>query len=199
MPSNLSKNGKGRKKGKKKTKTTKGIKKPNKTKSGKKKKKVKKIIYKKAKFRNVVCNYNCNHEKCHHLRFVKYLTYQKKKHKINFYPSLMPYQQVHQHELYGVLPGLPDFHIPHPFKDEDGDVIYSYLDIELKVGSNILTKSETREIKELIGKGDSLVAVCYGADACKRLMRAYRDPKTTIEQLEKLCWNGAVQKEHVIG
>jgi len=181
-----------------KSKKKKADKKSKKIKKSRKKYSKKNSWYKKANISNIVCSYVCTHEKCHHLRFVKYLNWQKRRHNINFYPTLIPYQHVYHHSLYGIIKGIPDFHINHPFKDSTGKIIYTSLDIELKVGKNRLTKDEKGEIALLLLKEHHLVAVCYGFKACKKLMKAYRNPQSTLKILMELSWGGIVKREHVL-
>ncbi len=169
---------------------------PSKKTTGIKKKKKRRPVFRKK--HSGICSYVCPHEKCHHLKFVKYLQWQKKKHGINFYPTLIPYQKVYHHKLYGIIKGIPDFHIAHPFKNENDEIIYSSLDIELKVGNNRLTKDEKREVALILLSEHKLVAVCYGVSSCKKLMRAYRNPKTSLEELNKLCWMGVVKRRSVL-
>jgi hypothetical protein len=174
---------------------------PKRKKRRKKKKKTKGIIPKKSKIKNKyrpkkICDFFCRHEKCHHLKFVKYLKWQKEKYNINFFASLLPYQTVHHTDKYGIINGMPDFFIDHPLKDENGRIIKTSLYIELKVGYNKLTPNEKNEIKKILEKGNSLVGVNYGIDSCKKLMKSYRDGEN-LEKLEIMCWAGKTNKKHL--
>lgn len=181
-----------RKRKKKKKRKNRGIKKQKKTK--KKPEWLKKKIKRRCKITK------CLHEKCHHLRFVKYLRWQKKKYKIPFSASLLPYQRVYHPKKYGIVIGDLDFKILLPFKNKSGIIIYTWLGIELKVGRNDTTKDEDKEIKEIIKKGDGLPSVCYGYKQCKKLMKAYRNKKgkTSLEELQELCWAGKIKKDRFI-
>jgi len=166
----------------------------SKAKPTKKKKNFKKKNFKKRYKvkRNVYDNYRCEliicrHEKCHHCKFITFLQKQKKKYNINFFASVLPYNQIFHPVKYGIIKGIPDFFIPLKCREYNG------LYIELKVGGGILTDSEKIEIRKIIDKGESMVGVCYGWKDCKELMVAYRN-KQSNEKLEKLCWKGKTKK-----
>lgn len=147
-----------------------------------------------------ICKSNkCFHEKCHHLKFIRHIWKMRKKHKFNFYPTLLPYHKLYHQKEYGIIPGLPDFHFNIKFV-QNGVIIYTSLDIELKVGElGKLSEVQKEVIRELMEDGQHLVGVCFGVDACKDLLNAYLNPtKTTVEELEELCWAGKISKNDVL-
>lgn len=152
----------------------------------------------KEKKKKTPCDHYCYHERCHHLKCVKYLQYQKKKFNINFFASLLPYHTIFQQEKYGIIKGMTDFFIDHPLRDKkSGKVIKTSLYVELKVGRGVLTIDEKREIRKILEKGDSVVGVVYGVNNFKTLLKAWRDGKS-LEKIEALCWAGRTKKHHVI-
>ena len=150
----------------------------------------------KAKLKNIVCGYYCRHEKCHHLKCVKYLRYQKKKFNINFFASLLPYHQIFHQDMYGIIKGMTDFFIDQPLKNKSGKILKTSLYIELKVGSGTLTPDEKIQIRKILQKGESGVGVCFGINSFKALVRAWRN-RASPEEIEALCWAGRIKKKDV--
>jgi hypothetical protein len=141
-----------------------------------------------------LCEFHCGHEKCHHIKFIKYLEWQRTNHNIHYFASLLPYNNIYHPKKYGIINGMPDFFIVHPLRDkETGEILKTSLYIELKVGGGRLTPDEKTEIKKIIKKGDSMVGVCYGVNACKDLMKSYRDNED-LAKLEVMCWAGKTKK-----
>jgi len=207
----------------KRKRTTKGIRKSSKTKKSKTKRKAKTrkryastkstkstkskskstIRKKKTGYRYSlpldVCSLgSCTHEKCHHLKFIKHLWFHHYKNGIMFHASLLPWQRVHSTHTYGIICGDTDFIINEPYLDHRGRVRFCNLRIELKAGGGTLTNVEKDVIRKLIEKGNDLVGVCYGVNACKALLKAYLngEPESVLEEL---CWKGKTKKSHVMG
>ena len=136
----------------------------------------------------------CNHEKCHHLKFIRTLREKLETHNMSFFASLIPYQQVYHPAKYGIIKGMPDFYIARPFKNEKGDVIYTGLYIELKTLTGSLSVPEKTHIKKILDEGDACVGVCHGVVQCRVLLEAWLNPKTTKKKIEDLCWSGKTKK-----
>jgi hypothetical protein len=162
-------------------------------KTKRKKRKKKQFSYKK----NICQSDNCLHEKCHHLKVVKYLKKLKRTRGINFFPSLLPYNKIPQAMYYGVIKGMPDFCIVHPFV-ENKKIVRNALYIELKTARGTLTAAEKIEIKSIVKKRQALVGVTFGVKATKKLINGYLTKKK-LSDVEKLCWAGPVKKHHVAG
>ena len=137
-------------------------------------------------------------EKYQHLKLVRFCTRTLLKKKIFFFPSLIPYQKVYRPKKYGIIPGIPDFCIVHPRK-EGNTTIWHNLYIELKVGANMPSQKQKNLMKFLIDKGDDLVSVCYSAASAIKLIQAYLDPNTSIDEIQKLCWAGKTKLAHIMG
>lgn len=142
---------------------------------------------------------HCLHEKCNHLKLIKTLWFYKEKFHINFFPSLLPYHRIKHQRAYGVISGLPDFFIEAPKVDKNGKIVSTGLYIELKVGKNRVSQVQKREIKKIIRNKNCVVGVCYGVQACRDLIKCYLNKKTTMEDVEKLCWKGLITKEYITG
>lgn len=144
----------------------------------------------------------CNHERCHHFRFIKFLktqrdTFTKDRKKkwpgMYFYASLMPYQRVFEHSKFGVRSGEADFYISAAYKCPKKKKRFIALAIELKGYGGKLTEAEKKILRETDAQGDVLVGVCFGWKACKKLALAYKR-NVKLSKLKKLCWCGEIKR-----
>jgi hypothetical protein len=142
-------------------------------------------------------------EEYHHFKVTKFLMDKHYEMGLLFYPSLLPYHDVHQKEMFGIINGIPDFFIAEGFNN--GKNCFGGLYIELKKMEGRVSVDQKKLLRRIIKGGHYFVSVCHGHLEAIELIKTYLllDKKTrlnaaSLERLEQLAWEGETKKEWIL-